>query len=202
MQRIDVLRGIAALVTPDDLLATSLGATMNDWWNVQPGDNTLYVGTLGSVTTTALGMAVSVPHRRVIAIESDGGVLFNLGALCTLGAERPANLTVLVIDNGMYESIGGPPTHTAGNADIAAMAEAAGCINCRTATDAADAARSFAEMLDDGEPGYLVAKVEPGVHPWPADKLKVTDGIEDKYRFMRYVERLEGTVVHAGPEQY
>ncbi len=202
MQRIDVIREIASLVFPDDLLTTSLGATMNDWWNHQPADNTLYVGTLGSVTTTALGMAVSLPHRRVIAIESDGGVLFNLGALCTLGAERPPNLTVLVIDNGIYESVGGPATHSGRNTDIARMAEAAGCINCHTATNAEDTARAFASMLDDGELGYLVAKVEPGVHPWPADKRKPTDGVEDKYRFMRYVERLEGTVIHAGPQHY
>ena len=76
MQRIEVIRASAPLVVPDDLLTTSLGATMNDWWNHQPADNTLFVVTLGSVTTTALGMAVSMPHRRVIAIESDGGVLF------------------------------------------------------------------------------------------------------------------------------
>ncbi len=40
----------------------------------------------------------------------------------------------------------------------------------------------------------------PGLRP--ADKRKPTDGVEDKYRFMRYVERLEGTVIHAGPRHY
>ena len=202
MQRIEVIRALAGLVTPEDLLATSLGATMDDWWNHQPADNTLFVGTLGSVTTTALGMAVSVPHRRVIAIESDGGVLFNLGALCTLGAERPANLTVVVMDNGIYESIGGPATHSGRNTDIAAMAEAAGCINCRTVTDAGEAGAALAAMLDDGELGYMVAKIEPGAHKWPADKKKPTDGVEDKYRFIRYVERLENKIIHGGALHY
>ncbi len=202
MRRIEVIRAIAPLVTPDDLLTTSLGATMDDWWNHQPADNALFVGTLGSVTTTALGMAVSVPHRRVIAIESDGGVLFNLGVLCTLGAERPANLTVLVMDNGIYESIGGPATHSGRNADIAAMAEAAGCINCRTVTDADQVGPAFAAMLDDGELGYMVAKIEAGAHPWPAEKKKPTDGVEDKYRFIRYVERLENKTIHGGALHY
>ncbi len=202
MRRIDVIRAIAGLVTPEDLLTTSLGATMNDWWNHQPADNALFVGTLGSVTTTALGMAVSVPHRRIIAIESDGGVLFNLGVLCTLGAEHPANLTVVVMDNGVYESIGGPATHSGRNTDIAAMAEAAGCINCRTVTEADEVGPAFAAMLDDGELGYMVAKIEAGVHPWPPDKRKPTDGVEDKYRFIRYVEQLENKTIHGGALHY
>ncbi len=202
MRRIEVIRAIAPLVTPDDLLTTSLGATMDDWWNHQPADNALFVGTLGSVTTTALGMAVSVPHRRVIAIESDGGVLFNLGVLCTLGSERPENLTVVVMDNGVYESIGGPATHSGRNSDIALMAQAAGCLNCRTVTEPDEVGPAFAAMLDDGELGYMVAKIGPGVHPWPADKRKPTDGVEDKYRFIRYVERLENKIIHGGAPHY
>jgi len=29
----------------------------------------------------------------------------------------------------------------------------------------------------------------------------VTDGVEDKYRFLRYVEKLEGVVIHPGAAQ-
>ena len=199
MQQIEGIRAIAPLVVPDDLLTTSLGATMNDWWNHQPADNTLFVGTLGSVTTTALGMAVSMPHRRVIAIESHGSVLFNLGVLCTLGAERPANLTVLVMDNGVYESIGGPATHSGRNSE---MAEAAGCTNCRTVTDANSVGPAFKTMLYDNELGYMVAKIETGAYPWSEDKKKMTDGVEDKYRFIRHVERLENKTIHGGALHY
>ena len=160
------------------------------------------VGTLGSVTTTELGMAVSMTHRRIIAIESDGGVLFNLGVLCTIGAERPVNLTILVMDNGIYESIGGLATRSGRNSDIAAMAEAAGCINCRTVTDADAVGPAFKSMLDDNQLGYMVAKIETGAYPWPEDKKKITDGVEDKYRFIRYVERLENKTIHGGALHY
>ena len=53
----------------------------------------------------------------------------------------------------------------------------------------------------DRELGYLVAKIEPGVHPWADDERKPTDGVEDKYRFIRYVEQLEGKVIHGGAPQ-
>lgn len=199
MERIEAIRHIAELVTPDDLVTTSIGATWDDWWNHKPADNTFFGGTLGSVTTTALGMSAALPHRRIIALESDGSVLMNTGAMCTLGNERPANLTVVVMDNGIYENIGGPPTHTSRNTDLAKMADGAGCLNAVTA-DAADAfAKEFKRMLEDDEMGYLVAKIEPfKKHPWKWEERKPTDGIEDKYNFLRYIEKLEGVVIHPG----
>lgn len=199
MKRIDVIRAMAEFVTKEDLLVTSIGATNDDWWNYQPANNTFYCTILGSISTTALGMAISLPHRRLIAIESDGSVLMNTGAMCTLGAERQPNLTVVVIDNGAYENIGGPPTLTSRNTDLAKMAEGAGCINCETVRDVARFKHVFKEMLDDNELGYLVAKIELGKHPWAAEERKPGDGIEDKYRFIRYVEELEGIEIHANP---
>jgi thiamine pyrophosphate-dependent acetolactate synthase large subunit-like protein len=86
---------MAEVVTKHDLLTTLIGQTWDDWWNHKPADNTFFTGILGSVTTTALGLAVSLPHRRIIAIESDGSVRLNTGVMCTLGKERPPNLTVV-----------------------------------------------------------------------------------------------------------
>ena len=146
MERIDVIRRIAPHVTVEDLVVTSIGATWDDWWNHKPANNTFFSGILGSVTTTALGMAVSLPHRRILALESDGSVLMNTGAMCTLGNERPPNLTVIVMDNGIYENIGGPPTHTSRNTDLAMMAAGAGCLNAATA-----------RTLDEFESSFLAA---------------------------------------------
>jgi sulfopyruvate decarboxylase subunit beta len=202
MQRIEVIRRMAQVVTKDDLLTTSIGQTWDDRWNYKPADNTFFTGILGSVTTTALGLAVSLPHRRIVAIESDGSVLLNTGVMCTLGKERPPNLTVVVMDNGIYENIGGPPTHTSANTDLAKMAEGAGCLNCVTARDADEFDRQFRRMIDDDQVGYLVATIEPWVkYQWEWKDRKATDGVEDKYRFLRYVEKLEGVVIHPGAVQ-
>jgi len=202
MQRIDLIKCVAPFVTAEDLCVSSIGGLWDDWWNYRPpGDNTFFPGILGSITTTALGLALALPHRRIVAFETDGSVLMNTGAMCTLGCERPPNLTVLVVDNGIYENIGGPPTHTSRNTDLAKMAEGAGCINTLTVRDVAAAVDAFKRMLDDGAMGYIVAKIEPGKHPWPWEKRKPTDGVEDKYRFMRHVEKLENIVIHPGAPQ-
>ncbi len=199
MERIEVIKSIAPCVTPEDLVTTSIGATWDDWWNYKPANNTFFTGTLGSVTTTALGMAVSLPHRRILALESDGSVLMNTGAMCTLGNERPSNLTVVVMDNGIYENIGGPPTHTSRNTDLAKMAEGAGCLNTATAKTIEEFNERFLASWEGKEMAYIVAKIEPfKKHPWDWEARKPTDGIEDKYNFLRYVEKLEGVVIHPG----
>jgi hypothetical protein len=47
-------------------------------------------------------------------------------------------------------------------------------------------------MLSDGQVGLLVAKIEPGLFKdIPPERAKESDGIEDKYRFMRHIEKLE-----------
>ncbi len=84
---------------------------------------------------------------------------------------------------------------------VARMADGAGCINCETVSDTEGLASAFARMLDDGALGFLVAKIEPGKYPWEWKDRKPTDGIEDKYRFLRYVETLEGVVIHPGAPQ-
>jgi sulfopyruvate decarboxylase subunit beta len=88
-------------------------------------------------------------------------MLLNIGIMCTLGKERPPNLTVVVMDNGIYENIGGPPTHTSANTDLAKMAKGAGCLNCQTARSLDEFDAQFRRMLQDDEMVFLVAKIEP-----------------------------------------
>jgi thiamine pyrophosphate-dependent acetolactate synthase large subunit-like protein len=199
MHRIDAVRALAALVTEQDLFICAHGGLRNDWWNTRPGgvDNTCFLTGMDTVSATALGLAVALPHRRVVALETDGSMLMSASTLCTLGNELPPNLTVIVFDNGSYESIGGLPTHTRGRTDLAKMAEGAGCLNCFTAGEVGAFTRAVGKTLTDNEFGFIVAKTErKAAHTWPPEKQKHTDGVEEKYRFLRYVERLEGIRIH------
>ncbi len=198
MRRVDACEAVAPLITPEDLVIVSIGMLKDDWWNFTGSDNAFYSSVLGTVSTIGLGLATALPDRRIVAIDSDGSILLNLGVLCTLGAERPRNLTVVVMDNGMYDSVGGHATHTARNTDLARMAEGAGCMDCVTASDMETLAAEFQRMLADDSFGFLVAKLEPGRQPWTEEQQKPTDGVEDKYQFLRYVEKLEGRVIHSG----
>jgi thiamine pyrophosphate-dependent acetolactate synthase large subunit-like protein len=191
-----------AVTSASDLFVTSIGGTIDDMWELRQDDNVFFTTVLGSVSSTALGLALALPHRRVIAIETDGSVLMNTGAMCTLGLEAVSNLTVAVMDNGIYENIGGPPTHTSRGTDLAAMARGAGCADALSCNEVNEFAAQFERMINDDRFGYLVARIVPDNKPWPPEPRKHadgspanekrSDGVEDKYRFLRYVERLEG----------
>ena len=53
-----------------------------------------------------LGLALAQPRRRVLVMTGDGEMLMGLGSLATIGVQRPANLAVVVIDNGLYAETG------------------------------------------------------------------------------------------------
>ena len=106
MKRYAALQQVAALVTADDLVVISIGTITNEWYSVMPSDGTIFLSLMGGVVPFAFGLTVSLPHRRVVAIDTDGSFLSNPGALCTVVNEAAANLTVLVIDNEMYVDVG------------------------------------------------------------------------------------------------
>ncbi len=185
-----------------ELVILSLGGAVDEWYNAAPHmrDASLFQQQLGCVTPEAFGLAVGLPHRRIVSLDTDGGLLFNLGILATLGNERPDNLFVVVWDNEQYQSIGGPATHTAkGNVDLAAIARGAGVEKAFTAQTLEEFDAHCAAGLAATEPYIVVAKtdgiLEPGI------KRKHSDGREDKYIFVRHVEATEGITI-MGPSEH
>ncbi|GAA2077181.1 thiamine pyrophosphate-dependent enzyme [Microbacterium hatanonis] len=186
----------------DELVILSLGGAVDEWYNAAPHmrDASLFQQQLGCVTPEAFGLAVGLPHRRIVSLDTDGGLLFNLGILATLGNERPENLFIVVWDNEQYQSIGGPATHTAkGRVDLAAIARGAGVDQAYTAATLEEFDAHCAAGLAASEPYIVVAKtdgiLEPGI------KRKHSDGREDKYIFVRHVEATEGVSI-MGPSEH
>lgn len=85
----------------------------------------LTVGSMGHSSSIALGIALQKPDRRVWCLDGDGAALMHLGAMAIIGANRPANLVHIVLNNEALESVGGMPT-VAGRADLCAIARACG----------------------------------------------------------------------------
>lgn len=201
MRRYDCMKALGARLE-NELVILSLGGSVDEWYNAAPHmrEASLFQQQLGCVTPEAFGLACGLPHRRVVSLDTDGGLMFNLGILATLGNEQPKNLFVVVWDNECYLSIGGPPTHTAsGRVDLAAIARGCGVEHAYVAHtleafDAHCAAGLAAEV-----PYVVVAKVHGSVQP--DIKRKHSDGREDKYIFVRHVEATEGIVI-MGPSEH
>jgi thiamine pyrophosphate-dependent acetolactate synthase large subunit-like protein len=114
---------------------------------------------MGQAPSLGLGLALAQPQRGVIVLNGEGSMLMNLGSLVTL-AHHPANIYLLILDNGLYEVTGGQPTAGTGHTDFAGLARAAG-IRRVYAFETAEAWRlGAAEALSGPGPVVVWLKVE------------------------------------------
>ncbi len=80
----------------------------------------------------------------MIALEGDGSILMSLGCLSTIGTVRPRNLTIVIMDNGLYQITGKQTTATGNNTDIVAVAKGVGLANSQWVRDD----KHFDELID------------------------------------------------------
>jgi len=90
-----------------------LGGTQHELFTLGDRDANLYATGIGLVSQVALGLAIALPKRKIIALDGDGSSVLNLGILPVLAQQTPPNLLVVVFDNGLYES-GGQHRHSIG----------------------------------------------------------------------------------------
>ncbi len=176
----------------DQLVITSQSGQRIEWANLSNHEGNLLVGMMGCALGVGMGLAVALPHRKVIVLDSDGSILLSLFNLPTLGNLQPGNLVVFVFDNGVYSgSRISYPTATSGNTDLESMAKAAGIKNAVTLTKLDDFRTKGLGALDRHELAFIVCKVEESLVHRQIDRPTL-DLAENKYRFVRYLERTEG----------
>ena len=187
MKRFDCLKLLAA-ETKDALVVTSAGAMTLEWNALRPGDGNFRVRTLGLCSSIALGMALGLPHRKIIALDGDGSLLMSLCSLPTIARMHPRNLLHIVFDNEVYEASGSKKTATAFGTDLVGVARAAGIQKSGWANNLSEFGRAISAGITMNELSFIGAKVtteRTEVAPYPLDE------VENKYRFIRHVERTE-----------
>jgi phosphonopyruvate decarboxylase len=96
---------------------------------------------MGAATPLALGLALAQPDRSVAAITGDGEQLMGLGALATIGAILPSNLTIVVLDNGHFGETGMQRSHTSLGTNLIAVARGCGIRETLLVSDVSSAAQ-------------------------------------------------------------
>src|SRR5262249_61494554 len=94
-----------------------------------------------------------------IVLCGDGSLLMNLGCLVTI-AQHPANLWLLLIDNGLYEVTGGQPVAGAGHTDYAGLAHAAGIARVYTVSEKNQFESAAPKIFGGNGPVFVWLKVE------------------------------------------
>ena len=126
-------RAVAAtlLRDPDDLLVvTGLGSATYDAAAAGDRAENFYLwGAMGAAAMLGLGLALAQPGRRVLVLTGDGEMLMGMGALASIAAQQPGNLSIAILDNGRFGETGSQRSHTAYATDLAAVASACGWRN-------------------------------------------------------------------------
>lgn len=187
MRRYDCLKLVSEVVG-DALVVSSAGAMTLEWNSLHPSAGNFRVRTLGLCSSIALGMALGLPHRRVIALDGDGSLLMNLCSLPTMARMKPGNLLHIVFDNEVYEASGSKQTATGAGTDLVGMAAAAGIQHAASATSIEEFQTALSKALARQDLSFIGAKVSTErvkVPPFPIDE------VENKYRFIRHIEGTE-----------
>ena len=160
----ELLRDPADTPGGELLVVTGLGSTTYDAGAAGDRAENFYLwGAMGGAAMIGLGVALAQPTRRVLVLTGDGECLMGMGALSTLAARAPGNLSIAVMDNGQFGETGHQRSHTALGTDLAAVAAACGWKTTLTITDMAGIAalrpRLRREML------FAVVKISPAEVP-------------------------------------
>ena len=134
--RSDYLRVVQSAVSDTDLVVATTGYTGRELYASDDRENQFYmVGSMGCASSFGLGLALAQPERRVYVLDGDGATLMRMGALTTIGYQRPGNLVHILLDNGCHESTGGQST-VSHSVDFCAIAGACGYPDSRRVANA------------------------------------------------------------------
>lgn len=70
----------------------------------------LNVGSMGHASSVALGIALSRPRRKVVALDGDSAAIMHMGAMTMVSKVKAPNFLHIVLNNGAHESVGGQPS--------------------------------------------------------------------------------------------
>ena len=116
-------------------------------------------GAMGGAVMIGLGLALAQPELPVAVITGDGEILMGMGSLATVGLQKPANLSIVVLDNECYGETGGQMSHTASSADLVGIARACGIPDAR-AIATMDEVEALAKAMQDVSAGPRFASVK------------------------------------------
>lgn len=186
--RSEALQSIQLNTKSNDLLIATTGYTGRELFALDDRDNQLYtVGSMGCASSISLGISLVSKDNRVITIDGDGALLMRMGALSTIGYQRPKNFLHILLNNELHESTGGQST-VSHSIDFSGIANSCGyeeVISCSSLTHleevVAKPTLKLTFCLVNIIPGVMENLPRPDVTPSEVSK-----------RFQTYIKNFNG----------
>ncbi len=162
MKAYEAIRVIVSALKEDELVISANGLISRELYSVRDRSANFYMlGSMGLASSIGLGLAISLPKRRVLVLDGDGNLLMNMGSLATIGQISPKNLVHVVLDNESYESTGGQATASR-TAELDKVAKACGFKTVKKALDSESLSQCIRELLRTHGPAFCLVKTEKG----------------------------------------
>ena len=164
----------------ETLVVCGLGSSTYDVFAAGDDDRNFYLwGAMGGAVMIGLGLAIAQPEKPVMVITGDGEALMGLGALASVAAQKPDNMTIIVLDNAHFGETGMQLSHTGHGVDLTEIANGCGFNNSQTITDY-DALDAFSNIPNAANgPRFAVVKI---ITDSPDRALPNLDGVYIKNR--------------------
>lgn len=153
------------------------------WDCFAAGDSPEYLyswGGMGLALSTALGLALARPDKRVLCLTGDGELMMGIGSLAVVADQAPKNLAILVLDNEHFGETGRQTGLTGHKTDLPAVAKGFGIANTFVATSHDDLPALAKLLFQTDGPSLAVAKIALSEDPWA---LPEKDGAAIARRF-------------------
>jgi phosphonopyruvate decarboxylase len=151
------------------------------------------VGAMGLDTSQALGFALALPERRVVALQGDGSLMMNVGSMATIADQAPHNLVHIICRNQIYEANGGQPIPKGTEIDYPGLARSCGYRQVFYFQTLDDWRAGLGDALAAHGPTFICIDVTAGAAPkLDYEKLHAPDLIE------QFRKKLAATEYHQG----
>lgn len=184
MDRPEALKIFAEQRKGDELVIASVAGVSLELHQIDPRETTLYNVQMSYASPLGLGLALSLPQRKVIVLDGDGSMLMGMSALATIANEGPPNLVIIVFDNECWAATGPFLTATAGKTNLAEVGKAAGLETSLLVRSPEEFREAVRQAIHENHLTLIVAKVEHRKPSEPPPPLPF-DLTENTYRFIR-----------------
>lgn len=120
----------------------------------------------------AFGLAMALPHRKVVLFDSEGDLQMGLGVLMSVAEQKPANFYHFMLDNECYATTGGQPVPNARNVQYDLIAKGAGYPNAFAFSELDAFAKALPNILEQRGPVFVGLKVVPEIENEAIGKRK------------------------------
>lgn len=136
--------------------------------STQPGrDLPLGDPAMGGHAGFALGLALALPHEKIVLFDSEGDLQMSLGVLAMVSEHKPKNFYHFLLDNECYATTGGQPVPNAANIAYDQIARAAGYPSVHAFTNLESLSVNIGRILAAPGPVFVAMKIVPEIENRP-----------------------------------